>query len=152
LDLDGIREQWRAVGLLLVVTCLALVPAITAYQGRAVRNLGVFPWLPVRHLSVGLAIVLSAKLAPAWLQKLAQLAVTAFVAIAPWSYGLYVLHFPLAANLRWLPLNLPNWASLSVYGLLGLYLCWWAEQKYQTAARNWLNQLIRTRGRSVSSE
>ena len=104
---------------------------------------GVYPLLLVRHVGFSAALFGLLVVAGPWLRRGADRWLRGFGWAAPISYALYVVHYPLAADARWLAAaRLPVGAlSALVFGSLALGVAWLAEKHFQPWAQGWLRRL-----------
>ncbi len=125
---------WMAT---IMTVCVALVR--NGFTGLLERP-GVFPFLVVRHFCI-IAFLLTAVAIFAHKQWGAFFfRIRGFAWLAPYSYALYVLHYPLASDASWLKrFGLETgFAAFSSYTAVVIVAVWWAVSKYEPWAQGFL--------------
>jgi peptidoglycan/LPS O-acetylase OafA/YrhL len=94
--------------------------------------MGVHPMLEFRHAAASLALV-----ALVWAYQSAKFvnfdrALTPFIAVAPISYGIYALHYPIVSSS--LLISWPMWLRIPALAVAVMGVAWIAEKPYQRAA------------------
>ncbi len=140
-DVPEAKREAR-VGLL-VFPAVALVVAAgvwwrVGYCGDVARP-GTYPVLILRHFTFAGMAIAAVMLSGDRLRDLALRLLAPFGSLAAWSYGLFVLHAPLSAHARWLPVPLSQASGFLVYGAIGVVFSWYAETRYQPWARRHLD-------------
>jgi len=143
-------ERWRAWRWLLATFALVLAGSGTRWmtEGGGMQA-GVYPLLIARHFVIAVALATAVLVAGKRLAGGVAIAMSPFAAVASWSYGLYVLHFPIAANELWLPATLPRGWAVAIYAATALVVSWWGECRYQPWMRARLVRWADRRARSV---
>jgi peptidoglycan/LPS O-acetylase OafA/YrhL len=143
------RERRRALAWMLATTGgFALVAAHAGGFSAAPWRPGVYPLLVVRHLGVTTALFALLTAAGPALRVFAKKHLRGFAWAAPMSYALYVVHYPLASDARWLVRTglSAGAASALIYGGVALGAAWLAERYYEPRARALLLRLPLFRG------
>ncbi len=134
-------EQIKAFGWVLAAVVVVIAGAVlngdlTTDPARA----GVYPWLLVRHFGFVAGVLGVVLCLRRWQGQLSNLRL-GFGWLAPYSYALYVLHYPLVADAHWLP-----WFGVAapiptvvIYAATAVVATWWCERHYQAAVVRWLS-------------
>ena len=106
-------------------------PVFLAHRHGESLNFGIHPVLELRHFTACFVAVIIgliwARMNWIGFERLLR----PFLILAPISYGLYVLHMPLAVNATFLEGHLPRGIELTVYVAIAFFIAWWAEIPYQ---------------------
>jgi peptidoglycan/LPS O-acetylase OafA/YrhL len=102
-------------------------------------RMGTYPVLVARHFGFGTVLAFIGLIGSRRLIEKARVAFESFAWLGEWSYGLYVLHFPLAAGSNWLRRPFSPMAAFLVYGSIACVASWFAETQYQRYVRRWLD-------------
>lgn len=113
----------------LVALCLAIL-ASDATAGIDVGNSILFPYLELRHFAgaVVIALVMFGWSALGW--KGFRLFFGPFAILAPISYAIYVIHFPIMTDVRE-SLNLAPWIAIPMTGAVTFILAYFLEGPFQ---------------------
>jgi peptidoglycan/LPS O-acetylase OafA/YrhL len=97
------REGLAALRWLIAVTIVVVIGSWQWFPetDTSVRW-GVFPGLITRHFICALLLTLAVHWSRGWTSRIAERVASPFASISTWSYALFLLHFPLAANAPWL--------------------------------------------------
>lgn len=137
------KERLNALRWLVATSLVILffvIKTVGSLDGRV--SAGVYPLLVARHLGFSAGLLGLLVVAGPGLRRLADRRLRGFAWAAPVSYALYVVHYPLAADSRWLAATgLPaGLVSAIVYGSIALAVAWLAEKFYQP----WALRLIQS--------
>lgn len=112
----------------LVVFATALLASVACWResGRALMW-GVHPFLEARHFSAALGLMVGGILWARWKWRGFSGLLGWFVWVAPISYGIYVLHFPILMNVGWLPAGLSSGTQIFISITVVLLVAFLAE-------------------------
>lgn len=125
---------------LLVSMCVPQLLAVLVWKKVLHHPLGfgIHPVLELRHfLFSALVFVLalcSTSMSRERLHKLLQ----PFAILAPISYGIYVLHYPITIEGRFLNGLHNRWVEAAAYCVVALGVAWFAEIPYQSLMNRWI--------------
>lgn len=144
------RDCKRAMIWVWLTTLMAIAVVLSDRGGGDIlQRPGVFPMLVARHFCF---IALFLTVIFVCVQKSWGgffLRVRGFAWIAPYSYALYVLHYPLASDASWLrAMGLETGiTAFLVYGSAVVIAVWWAVHKYEP----WAQRILNNRFKKLSS-
>jgi peptidoglycan/LPS O-acetylase OafA/YrhL len=130
------RQRWWTLACLGFATLCAA--GLVGRWSGALRP-GTFPVLILRHFAAALVLVVLAfatrRMNPASLSRWVRIGLP----IAPFSYALYVMHTPVAAQEPWIS-GFSGWGAALVMGAVAVSVSWWAETIYHPWAARGLNR------------
>ena len=127
---------WIVILPLIWATVLSFLGLFTSES----RGYGIYPWLTVRHFCAGLIAVIATLLWSNLGFRGYRYSVGLFSVVAPWSYGLYVFHYPILVD--W---GLQSGSAVIFFGLAVptlVIMSWAVEVKFQPVIRVMTDRLV----------
>jgi peptidoglycan/LPS O-acetylase OafA/YrhL len=140
---SGDTPSWRNLrvqAVILSLMCFAQAIALVTWKKilHHPTSFGLHPVLEFRHFVFSLIVfVLALWSSPAHRHRM-QMALRPFAMLAPISYGLYILHYPITVESHFLNGIHNRWLETLVYCVIAVALAWIAEIPYQSFMNKWI--------------
>ena len=143
-------QKTSLLALLVFIAGLALPVVMWRYHHWKL-TFGLHPILELRHFVAALLLMVAGILWARARWVFFDSTIGWFKVLAPCSYGLYILHYPVAISSRWLPASLPVSLQIALPVVAALLLAYVMENYYQAAFKRLFEYLFPARKMNVMS-